>query len=201
MVPEERWRYDTPFGERCYRIEEVREDGVLAIRRDGLFVEVNLTGMFLCTRAAFRMMKDQDPRGGRIINNGSISAHAPRPNSAPYTATKHAVTGLTKSTSLDGRPHDIACGQIHIGNALGDGPRGGSSGVAARDTAFATACGFEVVVTPRRIELVECVLPVPLVKRYRDPRSSVRPRVLRNSWTFDWSSALSAAYALRTAWA
>jgi len=81
-------------------------------------VEVNLTGMFLCTRAAFRMMKDQDPRGGRIINNGSISAHAPRPNSAPYTATKHAITGLTKSTSLDGRPHDIACGQIDIGNAL-----------------------------------------------------------------------------------
>ena len=81
-------------------------------------VEVNLTGMFLCTRAAFRIMKDQDPRGGRIINNGSISAHAPRPNSAPYTATKHAITGLTKSTSLDGRPHDIACGQIDIGNAL-----------------------------------------------------------------------------------
>jgi NAD(P)-dependent dehydrogenase (short-subunit alcohol dehydrogenase family) len=81
-------------------------------------VEVNLTGMFLCTRAAFRLMKDQDPRGGRIINNGSISAHAPRPNSAPYTATKHAITGLTKSTSLDGRPHDIACGQIDIGNAL-----------------------------------------------------------------------------------
>jgi len=81
-------------------------------------VDVNLTGMFLCTRAAFRLMKDQDPRGGRIINNGSISAHAPRPNSAPYTATKHAITGLTKSTSLDGRPHDIACGQIDIGNAL-----------------------------------------------------------------------------------
>ena len=81
-------------------------------------VDVNLTGMFLCTRAAFRMMKDQDPRGGRIINNGSISAHAPRPNSAPYTATKHAITGLTKSTLLDGRPHDIACGQIDIGNAL-----------------------------------------------------------------------------------
>jgi len=81
-------------------------------------VDVNLTGMFLCTRAAFRLMKDQDPRGGRIINNGSISAHAPRPNSAPYTATKHAITGLTKSTSLDGRPHDIACGQIDIGHAL-----------------------------------------------------------------------------------
>jgi len=81
-------------------------------------VDVNLTGAFLCTRAAMRQMKDQDPRGGRIINNGSISAHAPRPNSAPYTATKHAITGLTKATSLDGRAHDIACGQIDIGNAL-----------------------------------------------------------------------------------
>ncbi len=80
-------------------------------------VDVNLTGAFLCTREAFRLMKDQDPRGGRIINNGSISAHAPRPNSAPYTATKHAITGLTKSTALDGRKYDIACGQIDIGNA------------------------------------------------------------------------------------
>jgi len=81
-------------------------------------VAVNLTGMFLCTQAAFRVMKAQDPRGGRIINNGSISAHVPRPHSAPYTATKHAVTGLTKSTSLDGRAYDIACGQIDIGNAV-----------------------------------------------------------------------------------
>jgi NAD(P)-dependent dehydrogenase (short-subunit alcohol dehydrogenase family) len=80
-------------------------------------VAVNLTGMFLCTQAAFRVMREQDPRGGRIINNGSISAYAPRPLSAPYTATKHAVTGLTKSTSLDGRAYDIACGQIDIGNA------------------------------------------------------------------------------------
>ena len=80
-------------------------------------VGVNLTGMFLCTQEAFRIMKSQDPRGGRIINNGSISAHTPRPNSAPYTATKHAVTGLTKCVSLDGRKHDIACGQIDIGNA------------------------------------------------------------------------------------
>jgi NAD(P)-dependent dehydrogenase (short-subunit alcohol dehydrogenase family) len=83
-------------------------------------VDVNLTGPFLCTRAAFRLMKDQDPRGGRIINNGSVSATAPRPNSAPYTATKHAITGLTKSTSLDGRKYDIACGQIDIGNAATD---------------------------------------------------------------------------------
>ena len=81
-------------------------------------VDINLTGMFLCIQEAFRIMKDQDPRGGRIINNGSISAHAPRPNSAPYTATKHAVTGLTKSASLDGRKYDIACCQIDIGNAL-----------------------------------------------------------------------------------
>ena len=81
-------------------------------------VEVNLTGMFLCAQAAFRVMKDQSPRGGRIINNGSISAHAPRPDSAPYTATKHAVTGLTKCISLDGRKYDIACGQIDVGNAL-----------------------------------------------------------------------------------
>lgn len=80
-------------------------------------VDVNLTGAFLCTQEAFRVMKDQSPRGGRIINNGSISAHAPRPNSAPYTATKHAITGLTKCTSLDGRKYDIACGQIDIGNA------------------------------------------------------------------------------------
>ena len=83
-------------------------------------VGVNLTGAFLCAQGAIRMMKSQNPRGGRIINNGSISAHAPRPNSAPYTATKHAITGLTKCISLDGRAHDIACGQIDIGNALTD---------------------------------------------------------------------------------
>jgi len=80
-------------------------------------VAVNLTASFLCTQEAFRLMKSQDPMGGRIINNGSVSAHAPRPNSAPYTATKHAITGLTKSTSLDGRKYEIACGQIDIGNA------------------------------------------------------------------------------------
>jgi len=83
-------------------------------------VDINLSGMFFCMQEAFRMMKDQNPRGGRIINNGSISAHAPRPNSAPYTSTKHAVTGLTKSASLDGRKYDIACSQIDIGNALTD---------------------------------------------------------------------------------
>jgi NAD(P)-dependent dehydrogenase (short-subunit alcohol dehydrogenase family) len=80
-------------------------------------VDTNLTGAFLCTQEAFKIMKSQEPRGGRIINNGSISAHTPRPNSAPYTASKHGVTGLTKVTSLDGRKYDIACGQIDIGNA------------------------------------------------------------------------------------
>ena len=83
-------------------------------------VDVNLSGVFWCTQHAFRIMKEQDPRGGRIINNGSISAHAPRPNSAPYTATKHAITGLTKASALDGRKYDIAVGQIDIGNAETD---------------------------------------------------------------------------------
>jgi NAD(P)-dependent dehydrogenase (short-subunit alcohol dehydrogenase family) len=89
----------------------------LSIDQWRLVVDTNLTGVFLCTQQAFRLMKNQTPRGGRIINNGSISAHVPRPGSAPYTATKHAITGLTKSTSLDGRAFDIACGQIDIGNA------------------------------------------------------------------------------------
>jgi NAD(P)-dependent dehydrogenase (short-subunit alcohol dehydrogenase family) len=81
-------------------------------------VATNLNGPFYCTREAFKIMKDQDPRGGRIINNGSVSAHTPRPNSSPYTSTKHAITGLTKATALDGRKYDIACGQVDIGNAL-----------------------------------------------------------------------------------
>jgi NAD(P)-dependent dehydrogenase (short-subunit alcohol dehydrogenase family) len=93
-------------------LEELRYEQWQAV------VETNLTGAFLCTQEAFKLMKSQEPRGGRIINNGSISAYAPRPNSAPYTATKHAITGLTKSTALDGRKYDIACGQIDIGNAL-----------------------------------------------------------------------------------
>ena len=96
-------------------------------------VATNLSGPFYCTQAAFRVMKSQQPRGGRIINNGSISAHAPRPNSMPYTATKHAVTGLTKSTSLDGRKYDIACGQIDIGNALTDMARRMTQGVPQAD--------------------------------------------------------------------
>src|SRR5258706_1191020 len=100
-------------------------------------VGVNLTGVFLCAQQAIRLMKAQDPRGGRIINNGSISAHVPRPNSAPYTATKHAVTGLTKCISLDGRKHDIACGQIDIGNAATEMTERMTSGVPqANGTTF-----------------------------------------------------------------
>jgi NAD(P)-dependent dehydrogenase (short-subunit alcohol dehydrogenase family) len=96
-------------------------------------VAVNLTGAFLCTREAFRVMRHQQPRGGRIINNGSISAHAPRPQSVAYTATKHAITGLTKSTSLDGRAHDIACGQIDIGNAATEMTERMTAGVLQAD--------------------------------------------------------------------
>ena len=100
-------------------------------------VDANLTGAFLCTQEAFRIMKSQEPRGGRIINNGSISAHRPRPDSAPYTATKHAITGLTKSTSLDGRKYDIACGQIDIGNALTDMAARMADGVPQADGSIA----------------------------------------------------------------
>ena len=103
-------------------------------------VAVNLTGAFLCARAAFRLMKAQDPRGGRIINNGSISAHTPRPNSAPSTATKHAITGLTKSLALDGRAFDIACGQIDIGNAATD--------LTARMSGGAAQASGAIVVEP-----------------------------------------------------
>ena len=96
-------------------------------------VDVNLTGSFLCTQEAFRLMKSQNPMGGRIINNGSVSAHAPRPNSAPYTSTKHAITGLTKSTSLDGRKYNIACGQVDIGNAETDMTKRMKEGVPQAD--------------------------------------------------------------------
>jgi NAD(P)-dependent dehydrogenase (short-subunit alcohol dehydrogenase family) len=96
-------------------------------------VAANLTGAFLCTREAFGIMRRQQPRGGRIINNGSISAHAPRPRSAPYTATKHAITGLTKSTALDGRSYDIACGQIDIGNAATELASGFATGTRQAD--------------------------------------------------------------------
>jgi NAD(P)-dependent dehydrogenase (short-subunit alcohol dehydrogenase family) len=109
-----------------------------------LVIDINLTGVFLCTQQAFRMMKSQTPQGGRIINNGSISAHAPRPNSAPYTATKHAVTGLTKSTALDGRPYDIACGQIDIGNAKTDLTGRMSNGVPQADGTIAVEPTMDV---------------------------------------------------------
>lgn len=100
-------------------------------------VDVNLTGAFLCTQAAFRIMKDQTPVGGRIINNGSVSAQTPRPLSAPYTATKHAITGLTKSTALDGRPYNIACGQIDIGNAATEMTERMKDGVPQADGSIA----------------------------------------------------------------
>jgi NAD(P)-dependent dehydrogenase (short-subunit alcohol dehydrogenase family) len=107
-------------------------------------VDVNLTGTFLCTQEAFRIMKSQQPKGGRIINNGSISAHTPRPNSAPYTATKHAIAGLTRSTSLDGRAHDIACGQIDIGNALTDMTARMAGGVAQANGSIAVEPTMDV---------------------------------------------------------
>jgi len=96
-------------------------------------VDLNITGTFLCTREAFRIMRNQSPRGGRIINNGSIAAHAPRPKSVAYTTTKHAITGLTRSTQLDGRPYDIACGQIDIGNAATDMAAGSATGALQPD--------------------------------------------------------------------
>jgi len=114
-------------------------------------IDVNLTGAFLCTQEAFRLMKSQSPRGGRIINNGSISAHAPRPNSAPYTASKHAMTGLTKSTALDGRKYDIACGQIDIGNA--------ETEMAARQKAGVLQAHGQIVAEPTMdVENVACAV-------------------------------------------
>ena len=107
-------------------------------------VAVNLTGAFLCTQEAFRMMKAQDPQGGRIINNGSISAHVPRPYSAPYTATKHAITGLTRSSSLDGRPYNIAVGQIDIGNAATEMTERMSGGVPQADGTMKPEPTFDV---------------------------------------------------------
>lgn len=109
-----------------------------------LAVETNLTGAFLCAQQAFRMMRGQEPRGGRIINNGSISAHVPRPWSAPYTTTKHAISGLTKSVSLDGRPYDIACGQIDIGNTATDMTATMAKGVLQADGTTAAEATFDV---------------------------------------------------------
>jgi len=113
----------------------------LTVEKLRAVIDTNLLGPFLCTQHAMRMMKAQRPRGGRIVNNGSISAHAPRPNSAPYTATKHAITGLTKSTSLDGRKYDIACGQIDIGNA--------ATAMTDRMTAGVAQASGESAVEPR----------------------------------------------------
>jgi len=117
-------------------------------------VDVNLTGMFLCAQEAIRMMKSQTPRGGRIINNGSISAHAPRPDSAPYTATKHAVTGLTKCISLDGRKHDIACSQIDVGNALTDLSAKMQTGVPQADGSLEVEPVIEVAHVARAVVYV-----------------------------------------------
>lgn len=107
-------------------------------------VDVNLSGVFYCTQEAFKLMKSQSPRGGRIINNGSISAHTPRPNSAPYTATKHAITGLTKSCTLDGRKYDIACGQIDIGNAATEMTAKMKQGVAQANGTLAVEATMDV---------------------------------------------------------
>jgi NAD(P)-dependent dehydrogenase (short-subunit alcohol dehydrogenase family) len=114
-------------------------------------VAVNLTGAFLCTREAFRVMRAQRPRGGRIINNGSVSAHAPRPGSVAYTATKHAITGLTRSTSLDGRAHDIACGQIDVGNAATDMTEAMAAGVLQADGSVRPEPRMEVADVARAV--------------------------------------------------
>ena len=115
------------FGGKGVLLEE------LEFRHWRAVIDTNVTGAFLCTQQAFKIMKDQDPQGGRIINNGSAGAHSPRPNSAPYTASKHAITGLTKSTSLDGRKYNIACGQIDIGNAATEMTANMSKGVLQAD--------------------------------------------------------------------
>jgi NAD(P)-dependent dehydrogenase (short-subunit alcohol dehydrogenase family) len=114
-------------------------------------VAVNLTGAFLCTREAFRVMRGQRPRGGRIINNGSIAAHAPRPHSIAYTATKHAVTGLTKSTALDGRAYDIACGQIDIGNAATDMGGAAANGALQADGSVRAEAVMDVAEVGRAV--------------------------------------------------
>jgi NAD(P)-dependent dehydrogenase (short-subunit alcohol dehydrogenase family) len=114
-------------------------------------VDVNLTGMFLCAQAAVRLMKAQDPRGGRIINNGSISAHVPRPHTVPYTATKHGVTGLTRSLALDGRPFEIACGQIDIGNAATQMTRGMAQGMPQANGSIAREPTIDVVHVARAV--------------------------------------------------
>ncbi len=117
-------------------------------------VDTNLTGAFLCTQGAIRLMKAQTPKGGRIINNGSISAHSPRPRSAPYTATKHAITGLTKATALDGRAHDIACGQIDIGNAATEMTAVMAKGVPQADGTLAPEPTMDVQAVAQAVALM-----------------------------------------------
>ncbi len=123
----------------------------LSLERWKAVVDTNLTGAFLCTQEAFKIMRDQSPRGGRIINNGSISATTPRPLSAPYTATKHAIAGLTKSTSLDGRAYDIACGQIDIGNAGTEMTARMAEGVLQADGSSAPEPTFDVAQVGRAV--------------------------------------------------
>ena len=126
-------------------LEDLRDEDWRAV------VDTCLTGAFFCTREAFRVMKDQEPRGGRIINNGSISAHVPRPDSAPYTAAKHGMTGLTRATSLDGRKYDIACGQIDVGNAATDMTRHMADGVLQAGGARAAEPRMDVAHVARAV--------------------------------------------------
>ena len=157
----------------------------LALEQWKKAVDINLTGTFLCTQEAFKIMKDQDPRGGRIINNGSISAHSPRPNSAPYTSTKHGITGLTKCTSLDGRKYDIACGQIDIGNALTEMTARMAKGVAQADGTTAVEPTMDVQDVARAVVYMAglpircaCISPIP-VRRNRRRRRRPAPRIWR----------------------
>ncbi|MGC9269980.1 SDR family oxidoreductase [Acidiphilium sp.] len=122
-------------------------------------VAVNLNGAFLCANAAYRMMRDQTPQGGRIINNGSISAHSPRPGSAPYTATKHAITGLTKTIALDGRAHNIACGQIDIGNAATPMTRRMATGVPQADGSLRPEPTMDVEIVGRTLVYMASLPP------------------------------------------
>ncbi len=131
----------------------------LSVEQWRAVVDVNLTGAFLCAQAAVRLMKRQSPSGGRIINNGSISAHAPRPNSAPYTATKHAITGLTKSLALDGRAHGIACGQIDIGNAATPMTARMPNGVAQADGSRRPEPTFDVAEVARAVSYMAGLPP------------------------------------------
>ncbi len=123
----------------------------ITIEEWNVVISTNLTGAFLCTQEAFRIMKDQEPKGGRIINNGSISAHVPRPHSAPYTASKYAVTGLTRSVSLDGRKFNIACGQIDIGNAASEMTKSMQEGIIQADGSMATEPTIDVAEVGRAV--------------------------------------------------